>query len=105
MNNAEIGVIEAHIGGIYDGTNYLSPILNVVTNHFLEHIDELGGTIKKIGMHKCGIIKHKLPIILGHAINSQTLDIYSRNSLAPITIIYPTNQNYTFDELNSKTAA
>ena len=105
MKKVEMGVIEAHLGGLYDTTNYLSPILVVITNHLLEHFNELGETIKKISLHKCGIIKHKLPVILGHAIDIQPLEIYSRQLLAPITIIYPNRHNYTFDELNSKTAA
>ena len=102
--NVDVGVIEAHRGGLYDDTNYISPMLTVITNHLIEHPINLGNTIRKIGLHKSGIIKYKVPVVLGHALNIQSVDIYSKHFLSPLTIIYPNKVNHTFDELNAKTA-
>ena len=104
VKKVDVGVIEAHLGGLYDNTNYISPMLTVITNHLLEHTNRLGNTIRKIGLHKSGIIKYTVPAVLGHSINIQSLDIYSRHFLSPLIIIYPKKVNYTFDELNVKTA-
>ena len=100
----DVGVIEAHKGGLYDTHNYISPKLTIITNHLIEHPIDLGNTIRKIGLHKSGIIKYKAPVVLGHALNIQSIDIYSKHFLSPLTIVYPNNVNHTFDELNSKTA-
>ena len=84
--------------------SYVSPMLTVITNNLIEHPIELGNTIKKIGLHKSGIIKYKAPVVLGHSINIQSLDIYSKQFLSPLTIVYPNKVNHTFDGLNTKTA-
>ena len=104
VKKVDVGVIEALLGGLYDDQNYISPMLSVITNHILEHPIVLGNTIRKIGLHKSGIIKYMAPVVLGHSINIQSLDIYSKQFLAPLTIVYPNKVNHTFDELNAKTA-
>ena len=104
MKTVDVGIIEGHLGGLYDVANYITPLISVITNHLLEHTDKLGNTIRKIGLHKSGIIKDTVPAVLGHEIDIQSLDVYSRHFHSPIAIIYPNRSNYTFDELNAKTA-
>tara|TARA_B100000029_G_scaffold47748_1_gene43768 strand:+ start:2786 stop:4108 length:1323 start_codon:yes stop_codon:yes gene_type:complete len=59
-----IQIIEAGIGGENDSTNYINPILTVITNISLDHQKILGNTIEKISLNKSGAIKKNIPIIL-----------------------------------------
>ena len=44
---------------------FFKPILSIITNVSLEHVTFLGKTIKEIATHKAGIIKRKVPILVG----------------------------------------
>ena len=61
----DIAVIETGLGGRLDSTNVLSPILSVITNIGMDHMNLLGDTIEKIATEKAGIIKKKSPVVIG----------------------------------------
>jgi dihydrofolate synthase/folylpolyglutamate synthase len=61
----DIGVIEVGLGGRLDSTNVITPILSVITNIGLDHMDLLGDSIEKIATEKAGIIKQGIPVALG----------------------------------------
>lgn len=61
----DIGCIEVGLGGRYDTTNVINPILSIITNVSLDHTDRLGKTIPKIAKDKAGIIKPNIPVITG----------------------------------------
>ena len=63
--SCDICIIETGLGGRYDATNIISPIISVITNISLEHTAMLGDTIEKIAFEKAGIIKQGVPVILG----------------------------------------
>ncbi len=53
----DIAVVETGMGGRWDATNVLNPIITVITDLGLEHQTYLGTTIEKIAAEKGGIIK------------------------------------------------
>lgn len=53
----DIGIIEVGIGGLYDATNIIHPILSVITSINFDHMDILGNSLEEIAAHKAGIIK------------------------------------------------
>ncbi|MDN5304393.1 MAG: dihydrofolate synthase / folylpolyglutamate synthase [Fusobacteriaceae bacterium] len=57
-------VAEVGLGGKYDATNVVNPILSIITNVSYDHINILGDTLEKIAEEKCGIIKNAPVIIL-----------------------------------------
>jgi dihydrofolate synthase/folylpolyglutamate synthase len=59
----DFAVIEVGLGGRFDATNVVEPILSIITNVTLEHQDILGHKIEDIAFEKAGIIKNKIPII------------------------------------------
>lgn len=61
----DIAIIECGMGGRYDSTNVMIPIVSVVPSISLEHTRFLGDTLAKIAYHKSGIIKKERPIITG----------------------------------------
>lgn len=63
---ADIVLIECGMGGRYDSTNVVMPIVSVVPSIALEHTNFLGNTLASIAGHKAGIIKQGRPIITGN---------------------------------------
>lgn len=58
-------VIETGLGGRLDSTNIIRPELSVITNIGLDHCDILGGTLPEIAFEKAGIIKPRVPVVIG----------------------------------------
>jgi dihydrofolate synthase/folylpolyglutamate synthase len=63
--NVDIAVIEVGLGGTWDGTNVVQPLVAVLTNVGLDHTEILGDTVEKIALDKAGIIKPSCIAITG----------------------------------------
>jgi dihydrofolate synthase/folylpolyglutamate synthase len=53
----DFAVLEVGIGGRFDATNIVSPLVAIITNVSLDHTERLGKTVDKIAFEKAGIIK------------------------------------------------
>ena len=62
----DIAVIETGIGGTYDSTNVISPILSIITSIAYDHMNILGNSIDEIAQNKAGIIKPNCPVITAY---------------------------------------
>lgn len=62
-----VAVIETGLGGRLDSTNIITPVLSVITNISLDHVQFLGDTVEKIAAEKAGIIKPGVPAVIGEA--------------------------------------
>src|SRR6185503_4303668 len=60
-------VVEVGLGGRFDATNVLSPLLSVITMIGLDHTDRLGETVEEIAFEKAGIIKPGGRLVTGAA--------------------------------------
>jgi dihydrofolate synthase / folylpolyglutamate synthase len=61
----DIAVIEVGLGGRLDSTNIIIPEVSVITNISYDHMDLLGNTLQKIAFEKAGIIKPRIPVVIG----------------------------------------
>lgn len=61
----DIALIETGLGGRLDSTNVLTPLLSVITNIGYDHQEFLGDTLPEIAAEKAGIIKPKVPALIG----------------------------------------
>lgn len=61
--DVDYAVIEVGLGGRFDATNIIVPMLSIITNVSLDHTQILGDTIERIAFEKAGIIKHNIPVI------------------------------------------
>lgn len=61
----DIAIIETGLGGRLDSTNIIQPELSVITNIGKDHTQFLGDTLPLIAKEKAGIIKERIPIIIG----------------------------------------
>jgi len=66
-HNLDLAVIEVGMGGRLDSTNVITPILSIITTIGLDHQAFLGDTLEKIAHEKAGIIKHKIPVVIGQS--------------------------------------
>lgn len=63
LENVDYAVIEVGMGGLWDSTNVITPIVSVITNVSLDHTDHCGKTVERIAMQKAGIIKENVPVV------------------------------------------
>ena len=65
----DIAIIEVGMGGRLDATNVIIPLISVITNIALDHTQFLGNTLESIAFEKAGIIKPKIPVVIGEYTN------------------------------------
>lgn len=53
----KIAVLEVGLGGRFDATNTVMPVLSIITNIEKDHTEYLGTTFEKIAFEKAGIVK------------------------------------------------
>jgi len=61
----DIAIIEVGLGGRLDSTNIIVPAVSVITSIGIDHVAVLGNTLSKIAHEKAGIIKSKVPVVIG----------------------------------------
>ncbi len=80
LEGVDTVVLETGLGGRLDSTNIVAPILSVITNIGLDHCDMLGETLPEIAFEKAGIIKPKVPVVVGES-NPETDEVFERKVL------------------------
>lgn len=61
----DIGVIEVGMGGRFDATNVCHPLGTIITNVSFDHERYLGSSLPDIAFEKAGIIKRRVPVVVG----------------------------------------
>ncbi len=108
----DIAIIEVGMGGRLDSTNIITPEVSVITNIGLDHTQFLGDTLEKVAAEKAGIIKEKVPVVIGESL-PETKIVFERiasESNAPITFAenfdascYTTDLKGIYQQRNLKT--
>lgn len=73
--NVDIAVIEVGLGGRLDCTNIITPILSIITNIGMDHMQFLGSSLQEIALEKAGIIKPGVPVVIGES-TPETREIF-----------------------------
>lgn len=85
----DIAVVEVGMGGRLDCTNVLLPLVSVITNVSLDHMQYLGNTTAEIAHEKAGIIKPHTPAVLGSTADPDVVAVVREKALAeeaPLTL-------------------
>lgn len=61
----DVCVCEVGMGGRFDATNVLKPVLEIITPVSFDHMDYLGNSIEEIASEKAGIIKQNSILVSG----------------------------------------
>ena len=89
QNNCSIVIAEVGLGGRLDATNIVQPLISVITNIGLDHVNILGDTRAQIAFEKAGIIKKHVPVVLGEK-DPETFPVFeSKASEMEAEIILP----------------
>lgn len=82
----DIAVVEVGLGGRFDATNVVEPILSVITRIARDHEHVLGHTAGEIAFEKAGIIKAGVPVVIGPLVEDAEARIreIADERLAPI---------------------
>ncbi len=63
---ADVLLLEVGLGGRFDSTNVVEvPRTSVITPISIDHVEFLGGTVEAIAGEKAGIIKPRVPVVVG----------------------------------------
>lgn len=65
VRRVDIAICEVGMGGRYDATNVVNPVVSAITTISPEHQKFLGETLREIAAEKAGIIKPGIPIVCG----------------------------------------
>ena len=57
QNKCDFVVLETGLGGMYDCTNVVNPLVSIITSVGYDHMQILGNTLEEIAEQKAGIIK------------------------------------------------
>ncbi|MTI81541.1 MAG: bifunctional folylpolyglutamate synthase/dihydrofolate synthase [Firmicutes bacterium] len=63
QQQVDFAVLEVGLGGAIDSTNVVQPLVAVITNVSLDHMDYLGNTVREVAKVKAGIIKEGVPLV------------------------------------------
>jgi dihydrofolate synthase/folylpolyglutamate synthase len=76
----DVAIIEVGLGGRLDCTNIIDPDLCIITNISFDHVQFLGSTLPSIAAEKAGIIKPKVPVVIGES-HPETDSVFERKVL------------------------
>lgn len=83
----DVAIIETGLGGRLDSTNVIQPMLSVITNIGFDHMQFLGNTLPEIAYEKAGIIKHKVPVVIGES-HPETCEVFKKKASECFSQIY-----------------
>ncbi len=90
----DVAVYEVGLGGRLDATNIITPEVSVITSISEDHMDKLGPTLDHIAGEKAGIIKERVPLILGPFAHFAPIIDQAKRLSAPITHVDPVKGNF-----------
>src|SRR5215208_7187442 len=86
--SCQLAVIEVGLGGRYDSTNVVAPIVSVITRIDLEHTSVLGPTYGDIAWQKAGILRRGVPAVSSPQVPAaeETISRVAREVGSPLQI-------------------
>ncbi len=83
----DLAVVETGLGGRFDATNIVVPLVSVITNVAFDHTEHLGNTLPKIAREKGGIIKTGVPVVTGTG-DRRVLEVFQTIARRKNTRVY-----------------
>jgi len=93
----DFAIVEVGLGGRYDATNIVEPLVTVITNVSLEHKNVLGKKIENIAFEKAGIVKNNIPVVTGAGGKAlEVIEKIANEKNAPINLV----SNHDWERFN-----
>lgn len=86
----DVAVLEVGMGGRFDATNVVRPLVSVITTISRDHGKHLGRTLREIAFEKAGVIKPGVPAVCGvpKGVALQEIRRRARERGAPFTRVF-----------------
>ncbi len=100
QQKVDVAVIETGMGGRFDSTNVITPLLSIITNISLDHQQFLGDTIPQIAFEKAGIIKTDVPVLIGEQ-QEETASVFLDKALECNSNLFYANELFEIADFES----
>jgi len=97
----DIAIIETGLGGRLDSTNIITPLISVITNISFDHQQFLGDTLAKIAGEKAGIVKPKVPVVIGEK-QSEVFKVFKEKAKREKAPLYLANDPKNYEVILEK---
>lgn len=87
MSPVDVAIYEVGLGGRFDSTNVIHPLLSIITSIGLDHTAILGDTYEEIAFEKAGIIKNGVSVITGVK-QPEALDVIRKKAIEGKSPLY-----------------
>jgi len=94
MSPVDVVIYEVGLGGRFDSTNVIHPLLSIITSIGLDHTAILGDTYEQIAFEKAGIIKSGVSVITGVK-QPEALDVIRTKALEGKSPMYHLGDEFT----------
>lgn len=94
----DIVLVEVGLGGRFDSTNVIQPLISIITNIGYDHVHILGSTLAEIAYEKAGIIKTNTPLITAVS-DSEAKEVLLRESEKKEAPVYVFGEDFSFIDL------
>ena len=95
----DIAVIETGLGGRLDSTNVVLPEVSLITRIGYDHMEFLGDTLEEIAGEKAGIIKEKIPVVIGNDQND-LFPVFNQKADQTCSEIIRDFKDYSIDQID-----
>ncbi|MGV3487939.1 MAG: bifunctional folylpolyglutamate synthase/dihydrofolate synthase [Tuberibacillus sp.] len=95
----DFSIMEVGLGGRFDSTNIVLPIIGAITNIGMDHVKQLGPTIADIAKEKAGIIKSGMPLVTGA--RGEALRVIEETVKAKRAKIYELEREFIIESMES----
>lgn len=96
--SADVLLLEVGLGGRLDATNIIeAPVASVITPISIDHVEFLGDTLEAIAGEKAGIIKPRVPVIVGDQ-PDEALAVIERTAARRRAPLFARGQQWTVQE-------
>ena len=89
----DIAIIEVGLGGRFDSTNIITPLVSLITNISFDHQALLGNTLPEIAGEKAGIIKSGVPVVVSQT-QAEVADVFRHEAAAKLAHLVFADQVY-----------
>ena len=89
----DVAVVEVGLGGRFDSTNVITPLVSLITNISFDHQALLGNTLPEIAGEKAGIIKPGVPVVISQT-QPEVAGVFEREAAAKLAQLVFGDQIY-----------
>jgi dihydrofolate synthase/folylpolyglutamate synthase len=89
----DIAIVEVGLGGRFDSTNIITPLVSLITNISFDHQALLGNTLPEIAGEKAGIIKSGVPVVVSQT-QPEVSEVFRTEAAAKLAHLVFADQIY-----------